>query len=191
MRGIKEGYMDLYRRREKFEKLMELSLKIAVSFAKAQLEAGAHALWIGDVLASSRFIPEKHFIDLAFPYEKKLIDEIRNMGGISFIFHDEIKVNRFIQQSKVGADIVGIGNDTDLKEARIKLGDRWCLSGNIDPVKVLLQGSPVDVANAARKCIQDAGEKGGFILSTGECVARDTPPENIDAMVKTAIEQIK
>jgi len=29
-----------------------------------------------------------------------------------------------------------------------------------------------------------AGET-GFILNTGECVCRDTPPENIEAFVKT------
>jgi uroporphyrinogen decarboxylase len=190
MRGIKEGFTDLYQREEIFTKLMDLSFSIAVSYAKAQLEAGAHALWVGDVFASSRFISEKVFLEKAFPYEKQLIDEIKRMGGLSFIFHDEIDSNRLLVESRVKADVIGIGNNTIMKEAREKLGDRVCLSGNIDPVGVLLQGSPADVTQAVQKCISDAGET-GFILNTGECVCRDTPPENIEAFVKTGRKEFR
>ena len=189
MRGIDKGYFDLYRRPEIFRKMLDLGLDIAVSFARAQLEAGAHALWVGDVFASSRFISQQQYQESAFPYEKRLIDEIRNMGGISFVFHDEIRANRLADQAKVGADVIGIGNDTNLQEARRMLGNRVCLSGNVDPVKVLLQGSPRDVANAVKQCIRDAGEDGGFIVNTGECVCRDTPPENLEAFVRAASEK--
>ncbi|WP_455368134.1 uroporphyrinogen decarboxylase family protein [[Eubacterium] cellulosolvens] len=188
MRGIERGFADLYRRQEVFHKMMDLGLETAISFGKAQLEAGAHGLWVGDVFASSRFISKKRFQELAFPYEKKLIDEIRKMGGVSFIFHDETNVNRLIEEAKVGADVVGIGNDTDLAEVRIVLGEDFCLSGNVDPVRVLLQGSPKEVTKTVKKCIQDAGMNGGFILNTGECVCRDTPPKNLDAFVQAVHE---
>ncbi len=188
MRGIERGFVDLYRRQDVFRKMMDLGLQIAISFGKAQLEAGAHALWVGDVFASSRFISAKRFQELAFPYEKKLIDEIRRMGGVSFIFHDETEVSRLIEEAKVGADVIGIGNDTDLADGRRALGDDFCLSGNVDPIRVLLQGSPEGVVKAVKKCIQDAGKKGGFILNTGECVCRDTPPENLDAFVRAVRE---
>lgn len=190
MRGIKEGFIDLYQRKETFKRMMELGLKIAVSFAKAQLEAGAHALWVGDVFSSSRFISNEQYLKLAFPYEKRLINEIRRMKGLSFIFHDEVNIDRLVAESKVGADVVGIGNDTDLKDARRNLGDRVCLSGNIDPVKILLQGSTVDISQEVKKSIQNAGVK-GFILNTGECVCRDTPPENIEAFVNAGLKHGK
>jgi len=189
MRGIDKGFLDLYRRPETFRKMMDAGLEIAVSFAKAQLMAGAHALWVGDVFASSRFISQQRYQELAFPYEKRLIDEIRNIGGISFIFHDEIRMNRLVDQAKVGADVIGVGNDTNLQEARRMLGNRVCLSGNVDPVKVLLRGSPRDVRNAVKRCIRDAGEDGGFIVNTGECVCRDTPIENLEAFVRAAYEK--
>lgn len=188
MRGIEKGFSDLYRQPETFRKMEDLGLDIAVSFAKAQLEAGAHAIWVGDVFASSRFISQQRYWELAFPYEKRMIDEIRSMGGISFIFHDEVRPSRLVDQAKVRADVVGIGNDTDLQKARRMLGDHVCLSGNVDPVKVLLQGSPKDVEDAVRRCIRDAGKGGGFILNTGECVCRDTPPENLETFVRVARE---
>ncbi len=43
-----------------------------------------------------------------------------------------------------------------------------------------------DVINASKKAIDDAKEGGRFILSTGDQCGRDTPFENIFAMVETA-----
>jgi uroporphyrinogen decarboxylase len=42
------------------------------------------------------------------------------------------------------------------------------------------------VADAAKKAIDDAAEGGGFILSTGDQCGRDTPDENIMALIEVA-----
>ncbi len=49
-----------------------------------------------------------------------------------------------------------------------------------------LRGSVDDVIAASKKAIDDAAAGGGFILSTGDQCGRDTPDENIHAMVETA-----
>ena len=43
-----------------------------------------------------------------------------------------------------------------------------------------------DVVAASRRAIDDAGAGGGFVLSTGDQCGRDTPDENLRAMVETA-----
>jgi uroporphyrinogen decarboxylase len=50
----------------------------------------------------------------------------------------------------------------------------------------MLKGTPEDVRAASRRAIDDAGAGGGFILSTGDQCGRDTPDENLHAMVETA-----
>ena len=45
-----------------------------------------------------------------------------------------------------------------------------------------------DVIDASKKAIDDAAEGGGFILSTGDQCGRDTPDENIFALVEAAKE---
>jgi len=74
--------------------------------------------------------------------------------------------------------------------ARVKkdFGDRISLMGNIHTTDVMLNGTVEEVENAARKAIDDAGENGGFILSTGDQCGRDTPDENIFALIRTAHE---
>jgi uroporphyrinogen decarboxylase len=52
----------------------------------------------------------------------------------------------------------------------------------------MLRGSRQDVLDASRRAIEDAADGGGFILSTGDQCGRDTPDENILAMVE-AVER--
>lgn len=43
-----------------------------------------------------------------------------------------------------------------------------------------------EVEQMAKWCIDVAGESGGYVLSTGDQVGRDTPDENLFALVKFA-----
>jgi len=58
--------------------------------------------------------------------------------------------------------------------------------GNIHTTEVMLMGSVEEVERVAKKCIDDAAEGGGFILSTGDQCGRDTPDENIFKLVEVA-----
>ena len=78
--------------------------------------------------------------------------------------------------------------DCDLAEIKAAYGDRLALMGNIHTTDVMLLGSPETVREACRKAIDAAAKGGGFILSTGDQCGRDTPFENIRAMIETARE---
>ena len=57
------------------------------------------------------------------------------------------------------------------------------LKGNLHTTEVMLRGRYDDVMQASKQAIRDAGQGGGFILSTGDQCGRDTPDENIRAMI--------
>lgn len=50
----------------------------------------------------------------------------------------------------------------------------------------MLNGTVDDVVEASKKAIDAAATGGRFILSTGDQCGRDTPDENLRAMVETA-----
>ncbi len=50
----------------------------------------------------------------------------------------------------------------------------------------MLRGSMDDVVAASKRSIDDDAAGGGFVLSTGDQCDRDTPDENILAMVEVA-----
>jgi uroporphyrinogen decarboxylase len=78
--------------------------------------------------------------------------------------------------------------DCDLADLKQRFGKQIALMGNLHTSEVMLFGSPEDVKRESLKAILAAGQGGGFILSTGDQCGRDTPDENIFAMVQTVKE---
>jgi uroporphyrinogen decarboxylase len=76
--------------------------------------------------------------------------------------------------------------DCDLGELKKLYGRKIVLKGNLHTTDVMLRGSADDVAAASRAAIDAAAAGGRFILSTGDQCGRDTPDENLRAMVETA-----
>lgn len=76
--------------------------------------------------------------------------------------------------------------DCNLAELKRRYGSRLTLKGNLHTTDVMLRGTPETVAAAARQAIDDAAAGGRFILSTGDQCGRDTPDENLRAMIDTA-----
>ncbi len=82
-------------------------------------------------------------------------------------------------------EIPPMGN-CNLRELKKLYGDKLVLKGNIHTTNVMLFGTPDDVRDACKRAIDDAAEGGRFILSTGDQCGRDTPFENLYAMIETA-----
>ena len=76
--------------------------------------------------------------------------------------------------------------DCDLALLKREYGHRISLMGNLHTTEVMLKGSPQTVMDAAKRAIDDAAEGGGFILSTGDQCGRDTPDENLMALIEVA-----
>jgi uroporphyrinogen decarboxylase len=76
--------------------------------------------------------------------------------------------------------------DCSLAELKRLYGDKIILKENLHTTDVMLRGSVDEVIAASKQAIADAAKGGKFILSTGDQCGRDTPDENIRAMVATA-----
>ena len=61
------------------------------------------------------------------------------------------------------------------------------LVGNVDPVEVMILGTPEDVDRAVLKCIQDAYDcKNGYVLCTGCDLNGNIPLDNLEAFMDAA-----
>lgn len=177
LRGIENAMMDLIDKPEIFIKAGELIVQNEVAFAVAQIKAGADMIGIGDAAAS--LISPQTYADCVLPLEKKQIAAIHEAGAaVKLHICGDIKNNiTYMAQSE--ADIIDVDWMVQLEQARKLVGPDITLCGNFDPSAVLLQGSPEDVAKAARQCIGAGGNK--FILMPGCEVPPATPEQNIRA----------
>jgi len=162
--------------------LFEFALQVAVRFARAQVEAGADLIGVGDAAAS--LIGPKLYFDYVLPYEQRLVEALHAMGTRIRLHICGNTRKLFRGMAAVGAEQVDLDWMAPLSEARKEMGPLRTLAGNIDPVRVLRNGTPDTIESALEECSRQAC--GHYIVSAGCEVPRDTPEPNLRAMTRFA-----
>lgn len=157
----------------------------AISWAKQVAALDAPSVWIGEGMASGSLISAGHYADFVLPSEQLVTRRLRELGVASALHICGKAGNLLEEMARSGADCFEIDWQVDLHAARARLGPEVSLKGNLHTSK-LAQAAPAEVYEDARSAIQAAGASGGFILSSGCALGRDTPPENVAVMVRAA-----
>ena len=84
----------------------------------------------------------------------------------------------------LGCEMVDIDYPVPMRDARSQAGTRQTLSGNMDPVRGLRNGTPETIVQSLKELQLEAGER--WIVAAGCEVVRDTPHDNLHAMVEFA-----
>lgn len=170
---------------EAIHRALELAADALIAFGKACVDAGADLLHCGDSLASCDVISPADYEEWAFPYERKVLQAWKAYGAKTLLHICGDSSGVLDLYAETGADVIEVDHKVDLALARSIVGDRASVIGNVDPVTVLLQGTPEEVRAASERCLE-AGRGGGYILGSGCVVPRITPLENVRAMVEAA-----
>lgn len=182
LRGLQTLMMDFYDDPSFVRELFEFTTELAIAFGKAQIEAGADVLGVGDAAAS--LIGPDLYDELVLPMEKKLITALQNAGA-------KIRLHicgdsRSILDSigKLNCEIIDIDSMVPMDEARAKIGPLACLLGGVDPVRELQNATPQELMIALAKYHQQAGEH--YIVGAGCEVTPGTLSENLKTMAAYA-----
>jgi MtaA/CmuA family methyltransferase len=177
LRGVESMFLDLIDAPQMYLAAAEILIENQIRFARAQIAAGADMIGVGDAVASQ--ISPSMYQQFVLPFEKRLFEAIHEAGAAVklHICGDVRNSVRFMAQT--GCDILDVDWMVPLDEARAAIGPDVALAGNLDPAAVLLQGTPQEVADTARRNIEMGGRR--FILQPGCEVPPGTPEENIRA----------
>lgn len=177
LRGVENAMLDLIDTPEIFVKAGGIIVQNAIAFAAAQIKAGADMVGIGDSAAS--LISPAMYAELVLPLERKLIAAIHEAGAAAKL-HICGNISNIVQHiAKSGTDIIDVDWMVSLSNARELSGPQVTLCGNFNPAGVLFDGSPQDVAGAARECLKAVPDR--FILMPGCEVPPATPEANLRA----------
>jgi MtaA/CmuA family methyltransferase len=177
LRGVESAMVDLIDEPEIFIKAGEVIVENAIAFAVAQIEAGADMVGVGDAAAS--LISPEMYSELVMPMERKLIAAIHEAGATAKL-HVCGNISDIVEyMADSGTDVIDVDWMVSLARARELAGPDVTLCGNFNPAGVLFEGTPEDVAHAARECINAVPDK--FILMPGCEVPPATPEKNIRA----------
>ena len=172
---------------EPLHRLINYCRQACALFAKAQKDAGAHVTSIGDAFAGPNLISPAQYRRFALDPEKRLVDEVQAYG-IPMAVHICGNTSKIVaDMGSTGARILELDWKVDMGEARRVVPPTTVLMGNINPSDPLVLGTPEEVRDAAKRVIKATGGQGLF-LSSGCAMGRDTPPENMKALVAAAVE---
>ena len=139
--------------------------------------------------SSTSMLSPPLFREFSVPYLREICDAVHAGGGYLVSHHHGRCRDILDDIAGYGTDVIEPleappTGDVDLAEAKQRVGDTCCLKGNVGTVDVLLQGTVADVEQAVKDCMAAAKDGYGFILGTGDQVARDTPIDNFRAFVR-------
>lgn len=184
LRGINTVMLDFFDDPGFVGDLFEFTVAMELDFARAQVEAGADLIGVGDAAAS--LVGPAVYNEFVWPYEKKLIDGLHALGA-RVRLHICGKTRRLYSgMGRLGAEIVDLDWLAPMREARMEMGPGQVLLGNVDPVSILRNGTPECITDVVAACHRAAGTR--YIVSAGCEVVRDTPIENLRALCDYARE---
>lgn len=181
IRGVNNLMMDLFERPEWMKELLEFCVEMEIEFAKAQVEAGADIIGLGDAIASQ--VAPAQYAEYALPYEQRIFKAVKDLGATPrlHICGNTTPILELMKQS--GADIVDLDWMVDFGEATKVYAEGPALCGNYDPVAVMLQGRPEDVQKAVTKNMTEGDHR---CFSMAGCEIPDgTPEDNLKAHAET------
>jgi len=187
MWGIEESMVMMLADEDLLHDAMECWKAFYLRYIKAQKDAGAHAIWLGDCNAFSGMVSVEQYNKHIFPQTKALIeDAINEIGVMVWMHNSEISLPHIVSHIPLGPSFESIGPAADMAEVRKHTVGRHAVSGNLDPIEVLWRGNPELVAQEVKRIMGICKDGGGYIFNTGEMNPRDIPEENMRAFMKTA-----
>ena len=177
LRGMSALLTDLIDRPAWVAELLEVCAEVAIAFARAQVAAGADIIGLGDAVASQ--ISPRLYRQFALPYEQRIFAAVHEMGALARLHICGNTTRILADMAESGADIIDVDWMVDMGQAAEAFGPRISVCGNQDPVRVMLDGKPAQVAAAVSACVAAGGPR---CFSAAGCeIPDETPEENLHA----------
>ncbi len=158
--------------------LMDLCVEVGIEFGVAQIEAGADTMGVGDAIVSQ--ISPAMYEELVFPREKRLVSALRDAGGLVRL-HICGDITRHLPIiARLGVDMLDLDSMVDMEKAREAMGTGTVLTGNLNPVSAVMQGTPEEIVRGLKSIYARIGDP--YMTGAGCEVPPGTPNENLKAL---------
>ncbi len=179
--GISPLMMEMAMNPERVSKMLDIVTTSLIRWLQAQLDAIREPegiLLLDDIVG---MVSKNHYETIIHPHLRRLFDEF---DGLIRIYHNDTPcAHLFESLADANFDVFNFSHEIDIAEAKQKIGHRTALMGNVPPLDVGVRGTPAEVSQWAKDCLDKVAAEGGLILSVGGGVSPGMPPENIDALV--------
>jgi uroporphyrinogen-III decarboxylase len=154
--------------------LLRILQRRKMDYIRSLASARYDLLELGGGGASTTVISPKIFADFVAPYDGELIACAHEMGQ-RIVYHTCGGMMPILEQiADMGPNAMetftppAMGGDVDLAQAKRRIGDRVCMIGGFDQFHDLWDCSPDQTRRAVRRCFEQAGQGGRYILAPSD-----------------------
>jgi len=173
----------LYARPELLHRILSINAEAVTAYLNAQIDAGAQAVMIFDTWGG--MLSGTAFDEFSLAYSRRVLAGLtraRDGETISRILFTKGGGAWLESMADSGADALGVDWQTDIGEARRRVGARVALQGNMDPMALF--APPEAIEREAVRILEAFGPGAGHIFNLGHGVSQHTPPEHVQALVE-------
>ncbi|MGP1957997.1 MAG: uroporphyrinogen decarboxylase [Arsenophonus sp.] len=158
--------------------LLDKLAKSIILYLNAQINAGVQSLMIFDTWGG--ILTGRDYYQFSLYYMHQIIDGLmREKEGY------KVPVTLFTKggcqwleaMAETGCDALSIDWMTDIKEARLRVGDKVGLQGNMDPS--ILYASKERIKYEVKIILKKFGKGNGHVFNLGHGIHHDTLPDNV------------
>ncbi len=172
--GIEKLILETYDDPAWVHELLGILQRRKLAFIRTLNGAAYDLLELGGGDASSTVISPRIFDQFVAPYDSVLI-QAAHEAGQRIVYHTcggMMPLLERIADMKPDAmetfTPVGMGGDVDLRQAKRRIGDRVCMIGGFDQFHFFIDNTAGQTRAEVRRCFEEAGGGGGFILSPSD-----------------------
>lgn len=157
------------------------------SYLNAQIAAGADAVMVFDTWGG--MLSHDDYLEFSLRYARQ-VRELLNTR------HDGKQIPAILftkggglwleAMADTGYEALGLDWQTDIGQARARVGDRVALQGNMDPITLYAQ--PEVIREKVGKVLKGFGAGSGHVFNLGHGILPDINPEHVKAMVDAVRE---
>lgn len=163
----------------RFEALMQKLCDATIEYLHMQIDAGADAIQIFDSWGA--ICPASHYEAWSLRWIHHIINGLEDRAPV--ILYAKGMGHKAADLTNTGAKVISLDWTQNLRQARQSIGDLAAIQGNLDPV--ILTTTPEITRREARRVMEAAGPKSGFIFNLGHGMIPSAKIDCVEALMET------
>lgn len=168
-------------------KMLDILARSVAGYLNAQIEAGAQAVMVFDTWGG--VLSREDYLEFSLQYAMQVRELLNTQSGerqIPTIFFTKGGGLWLESMADSSYDALGLDWQTDLGDARDRVGSKVALQGNLDPMT--LYATPEVIRNKVQAILAKYGRGSGHVFNLGHGILPDVDPENVRVMVEAVHE---
>ena len=184
-RDFKHVLRFMYEHPEAMHRLLQKLTDSVIDYLSEQVKAGVNALMVFDTWGGILTTP--NFKAFSCDYLSKITTRLKALyPDIPIILFTKGGGQWLSTLADTGCDGLGVDWTCDLGRARLEVGARVALQGNLDPAVLLT--TPDCIRAEVARVLEAYASGAGHIFNLGHGITPDVPPEHLEVMIKAVRE---